>query len=117
MELELRDGDYIPDGAGGAVRASGADALLARVRFRLCARRGAFPFAPELGSRLHLLTREKPSARAGAARQYVAEALADEPGLRVEDVSLTETDDALRLHVTLLDEGETYSLTLETGGN
>ena len=40
MELWLRDGDYVPDGRGGLVRSEGAEALLQRVLFRLCARRG-----------------------------------------------------------------------------
>ena len=59
MELMLRDGDYVPDGAGGLRTVEGADALLQQVLFRLQARRGGLPFLPELGSRLYLLTREK----------------------------------------------------------
>ena len=65
--------------------------VLARVLFRLTARRGALPFLPRLGSRLHLVLREKPSARLAAARQYVAEALEDETQVRVTDVQLTPT--------------------------
>ena len=52
MELELRNGDYVSDGAGGLRRLEGDQALLQRVLFRLTARRGQFPFLEELGSRL-----------------------------------------------------------------
>ena len=59
MERMLRDGDYVPDGAGGLETAEGAEEVLARVLFRLTARRGAMPFLPGLGSRLHEVIREK----------------------------------------------------------
>ena len=78
MELQIKNGDYVPDSQGGLVRLEEERALLQRVLFRLSARRGALPFLPELGSRLYLLSREKPAARLSAARQYVAEALAGE---------------------------------------
>ena len=57
------NGDYVPDGAGGFLRAEGTDELLQRVLWKLSIPRGSFPFLPDLGSRLHLLAREKPSAR------------------------------------------------------
>ena len=81
MELELKNGDYVPDGIGGVRRVSGREALAQRVLFRLTARRGSFPFWPELGS---LPT----SQRSAAAVQYVTEALAQEP-VDVEEVILT----------------------------
>ena len=85
MELRLEQGDYVPNGAGGFQRLEGAEALLQRVLFRLTARRGQFPFLPELGSR------EKPSAREALALQYVTEALVQEPDLAVMGAELTET--------------------------
>ena len=90
MELKLEQGDYVPDGAGGFETLEGAHALLALVLFRLTARRGQFPFLPEMGSRLYLLGREKPSARETLALQYVTEALAQETGLAVLDTELQE---------------------------
>ena len=78
MELFLDRGDYLPDGKGGFVRATGGKELLQRVLFKLTARRGSFPLIPELGSRLYLLPREKKSRWAVLGGQYVAEALADE---------------------------------------
>ena len=44
MELELQNGDYVPDGIGGVRRVSGREALAQRIIFRLTARRGSFPF-------------------------------------------------------------------------
>lgn len=88
MELKICNGDYVPDGLGGVVRCQGADALLERVLFRLTAHRGSFPHRPQLGSRLYLLGREPAVQRLSAARQYVAEALAEEM-VTVTEVSLT----------------------------
>ena len=50
MELELQNGDYVPDGIGGVRRVSGREALAQRIIFRLTARRGSFPFWPELAA-------------------------------------------------------------------
>ena len=61
MEIKIQNGDYVPDGLGGVVRLSGAEALLERILFRLTARRGGLPPLPALGSRLHLLGREPAS--------------------------------------------------------
>ena len=64
MELKIKDRDYVADGAGGLVRVSGWDELLERVLFKLSVRRGSFALAPELGSKLHLLWREKGGGKA-----------------------------------------------------
>lgn len=85
---KLLDGDYCPDKKGGFVRLTGAEQQLAEAMFRLQCRRGMFPFLPELGSRLYLLSREKPSARRAAAGQYCLEAL---EGLNVELQSVRVT--------------------------
>lgn len=93
MELKIKDRDYVADGAGGLVRVSGWDELLERVLFKLSVRRGSFALVPELGSKLHLLWREKGESRATAAKQYAAEALADEEGLSVRAWSLRKRMD------------------------
>ena len=114
MALELRDGDYVPDGAGGLRRVRGREALLQRVLFRLTARRGAFPFLEDLGSRLWALGRVPGPERQAAARQYVAEALSGE-AVTVRDVAL-ERDGGGRTAVTvwLRHEGEDLPVTVET---
>lgn len=114
MELKLQNGDYVADGAGGLRRVSGQEALLQRVRFRLCARRGQFPFREDLGSRLWQLGRLCAAERQAAAKQYVAEALAAEPDLQVRTVTLTPAaGDAAELKVELERQGERFSVALE----
>ena len=113
----MKDGDYLPDGIGGEKRAVGTEELLARALYRLSVRRGSFPFLPELGSELHRLGREKPSAREAAARQYVAAALEEEAALRVENVELTErAGGEATLRVLLTADGESAALELALGG-
>ena len=84
--------------------------------FKLSVRRGSFALAPELGSKLHLLWREKGESRATAAKQYVAEALADEEGLSVMGVELVEKNGLLELRVLLRYENETGEAVVTIGG-
>ena len=93
MELKLHDGDYVPDGVGGLRAAHGQEALLQRVLYRLTARRGQFPFCETLGSRLWQLGRLPAAQRQSAAKQFVAEALAEED-VQVRTVTLTQNGDA-----------------------
>ena len=110
----LRDGDDVPDGTGGLRRTEGREALLEQVLFRLTARRGTFPFLPELGSRLWQLGQLPAARRQSAAEQYVAEALAAEPGLTVEQVILTESGGGrAQVTVGLTWQGEALSVTVE----
>ena len=116
MELKIKDCDYVADGAGGLVRVSDWDELLERVLFKLSVRRGSFALVPELGSKLHLLWREKGESRATAAKQYVAEALADEEGLSVTGMELAEKNGFLELRVLLRYENETGEAVVTIGG-
>ena len=118
MEWKLVNGDYVPDGAGSLTALTGGEEVLARVLYRLTARRGALPFLPELGSRLYQLGREKPSARQALAAQYVAEALREEADLDVRSVELTQTGDGILLTAYLDWQGEelTVQLPLEAAG-
>ena len=43
MEWKLTEGDYVPDGKGGFTALTGSGEVLARVLYRLTARRGALP--------------------------------------------------------------------------
>lgn len=116
MELKIKDRDYVADGAGGLVRVRGWDELLERVLFKLSVRRGSFAPAPELGSKLHLLWREKGESRATAAKQYATEALADEEDLSVTGVELVEKNGLLELRVLLRYENETGAAVVTIGG-
>lgn len=100
MDLKLRNGAYVPDGAGGLTRITGSEELLGRVLFRLTARRGRFPLLPDLGSRLYELPRLPAAVRQAAAEQAAAEALAGED-LTVKGVTLTQTESGLAVAVQL----------------
>ena len=113
MELQLTHGDYVSDGAGGVRHVAGNEALLQRVLFRLTARRGAFPFCESLGSQLWKLGQVPAAKRQSAAKQYVAEALAEETGVQVERVELVETGCTATLEVDLLYGNETLTATLD----
>lgn len=120
MEWKLAEGDYVPNGVGGLTALSGEEEVLARVLYRLTARRGGLPFRPSLGSRLYQLGREKPSARQALAAQYVTEALQDEPDLTVQSVELVQTGGEGRLKVHLSWQGEKLTVQLpavEIGGS
>lgn len=106
MEWKLSDGDYVPDGTGGLTALSGSGEVLARVLYRLTARRGALPFLPQLGSRLYQLGGEKPFSRKTLAAQYVTEALREESDLSVRSVELTPQGDGAELTVFLDWQGE-----------
>ena len=112
MGLMIRNGDYVPDGAGGLRRVSGREALLQRALFRLTARRGSFPFLPELGSRLWQLGAVPAKERQGAAVQYAAEALEGE-GLTVEEAVLRETPEGGLAVAVRLSGGETVEVDVE----
>ena len=116
METKLINGDYVANGLGGVVRCKGDEALLARVLYRLTARRGSFPFLPGLGSRMGRLRREKPSAWDSLARQFAVEALADMAGLTVTGASVRREDEALWVTVELLWQGTGLSVTAQLEG-
>lgn len=109
MERKLRNGEYVPNGAGGLTTLEGAQEVLARVLFRLTARRGGLPFRPNLGSRLYQVLREKPSARQALAAQYAAEALEEETDLKLSGVEWQDTEDGGRVVVRLEWRGETLT--------
>ena len=78
---------------------------------------GAFPSCRSWGSELYRLGNEKPSARASAAKQYAAAALAEETALTVEDVELTERGDGvMALRVLLTADGESAALEMTVRG-
>ena len=113
MSILLKDKDYAADGAGSVVSVTGADGVLNDVLFRLSARRGGFPLLPELGSRMYLLQREKPSRRGVLARQYAAEALADLTDVTVTDAVVTPMENGISVHVELAWRGDPLSVELE----
>jgi len=112
MELKTVNGDYEAGMNGGIKTVSGIEELAQRVIMKLSCRRGQFHPKPDYGSRLYKLTgSERPSDRETAVRQYVAEALADEAGLKLRAVDITAEDtDSLRLRLTFEYTGEEFSV-------
>ena len=113
MELKIVNGDYVPDGAGNLCRLGGEEEVLARVLYRLTARRGGLPFLPRLGSRLHFILREKPSARRALAVQYVREALEEETDIQLAGVELADRGEQAELTVRLNWRGEDLAVTVD----
>jgi len=114
-ELLIQHGDYVANGRGGVQCLNGNEALLQRVLFRLRARRGGFPLLPELGSDLHLLPREPPTAWQSLAARYVSQALQPE-NVTVKTVEVTMPEEgSLMLTVYLDREGETLSVQTQLG--
>ena len=109
--LMLVNGDYVPQG-NGLRSAKGDEAVLQRMLMKLTARRGQFPFMENFGSRLWTLDRLRPAERQAAAEQYVAEALAEETGLTVDSVTLTQSGGECAALTVQLTAGDT-ALTAE----
>ncbi len=115
MELKMSGGKYAV-GAGGLQTVAGAGELAQRVTMKLTARRGGFAPLTDYGSRLWTLPAIKPSQRAGAVRQFAAEALAGEPDVSLEDIELTEPGDGtLLVKLTFSTPGGSFDYETEVG--
>lgn len=111
MELKLENGRYVSAAQGALEHVSGLDEVRERILMKLAAHRGGFAAMPEFGSRLYLLGRTRPSERESAAAQYVTEALADEPGLLLDTLSLIDNGDGSAvLHLCFTLRGGTFEL-------
>ena len=89
MELMLENGRYVPARFAGFEKVSGTQELLQRILMKLKARRGSFFPLPNYGSRLHTLGSVKAAMRETAAKQFIQEALSDEPLLALDTLVLT----------------------------
>ena len=116
MSLLLKNRDYAADGNGGVAVVRDGEEMVGEVLFRLAARRGSFPFLPGLGSRLHLLRRERPSEWDSLALQYAVEALEDMEGVQVTGAAARREGDGLRVTVELLWQGTTLPVEVRLEG-
>ena len=112
MEMVLDNGRYVCNDRGMPITVSGSEAMLERVKFILCCRRGKFPFIPKLGSRLYLLTREKHVNLENAALGYVIEALEDERYVTVSGVAAERSGEEIYVTVFLSNPGENTQITV-----
>lgn len=110
MELKLNNGRYICDDRGNPEAASGREELLARALFKLTARRGSFPFLPDLGSGMYLLYKEKKSSLQSAALRYAIEALSDEPDIQVVSVNAQAAEEEIYVSAELICGGDNIKL-------
>lgn len=116
MSLLLNERDYMADGNGGVTVVRDGEAMICEALFRLTARRGSFPFLPELGSRMGQLRREKPSAWDSLAQQFAVEALAGLDGVTVTGAAVSREEDALMVTVKLMWEGTPLSVSVQLEG-
>ncbi len=94
MEIALEGGRYKAAKLGGLETLTGTQELMQRILMKLTARRGGFALWPSYGSRLYTLAGAvKPKDRLTAARQFVSEALADEAGVEISGLAVTEGGD------------------------
>ena len=116
MSLLLKDRDYASDGNGGVAVIQDGDELLGEALFRLTARRDSFPFLPELGSRMHLLRRARPSEWESLALQYAVEALEGLGDVSVTGAAVRQEGGALWVTVGLLWQGTRLAVTAQLEG-
>ena len=109
MRMRMENRDYVPDGIGGFERLPQEKRLLHQALFLLSARRGKFAPLPEVGSRLYLLHREKPSAWEASAAAYAQEALSP-MGIRVKKAAVKRIDEGLAVTITAEYQGKEQSL-------
>ena len=113
MSLKLIDRDYVPDGNGGVAVAQDGDEVLGEVLFRLTARRGSFPFLPNLGSRMYLLRRARPSEWNSLALRCAVDR---EMGDKSDVIPVERKKDGLHVTVELLWQGVTLPVEVSLEG-
>ena len=88
MDTAIQNGDFLRSAGGLPVTVCGREELLQRAYLRLQSKRGAFPYDPQLGSRIPLVPLGKLTAEAAMA--FVEESLGDDPSLTVTDTTVTK---------------------------
>lgn len=89
MELELRNGQYIPAANGMFREVSGVYELAQRITMKLAARRGAFVPMPNYGSRIYTILKVPAHEREARLREFIYEALSDEQGVKLKKITLS----------------------------
>ena len=94
MDTAIQNGDFLRDG-GRPISIDGKDELLQRAYLRLQARRGAFPYDPQMGSRIPLLPPEELTVEAAMA--CIEEAMGDDPSLTAVGTTVTKSGVAVEI--------------------
>lgn len=110
MELKLENGRYIP-AARDLAEVSGAEELAQRITMKLAAHRGKFWPMPDYGSRLYtLISGVRPADREAAVRSFVAEALADETRVSLENMEMNIEGDTMYLKLYFIYTGGAFTV-------
>lgn len=96
MDTAIGNGDFLQTSGGKPAELTGKAELLQQAYIRLKARRGAFPYDPKLGSRMHTLPPENRTIETVLA--CVEEAMHDCDSLEV--VSTTVTEDGVAVEIS-----------------
>lgn len=86
IDFKLENGDLVRKGIGDLQIVEGIEAKKQSMLIRLIVERGSFIYDEDLGSRLKLLYRDKPSRIPAMADSYVREALEPEEDILIERV-------------------------------
>lgn len=92
IDYNLKDGDLVRKGLGDLQLVKGIEAKKQSMMIRLAIEKGSFIYDEDLGSRLKLLYREKPSQINSMADLYVREALEPEEDLEISNVEVRWLD-------------------------
>lgn len=92
IDYKLENGDLVKKGLGDLQMIEGLEAKKQSMMIRLIVERGSFIYDEELGSRLKLLLRKKPSNIPRIADVYVREALEPEEDVEIINVEVKWLD-------------------------
>lgn len=92
IDYKLIDGDLVRKGLGDLQMVRGIEAKKQSMLIRLIVERESFIYDEDLGSRLKLLYREKPSKIPAMADSYVREALEPEEDIEIKNVEVKWLD-------------------------
>ncbi|WP_353096285.1 DUF2634 domain-containing protein [Tissierella praeacuta] len=92
IDYKLENGDLARKGLGDLQMIDGIESKKQSMLTRLIVERGSFIYDEDLGSRLKLLYREKPSRIPAMADSYVREALEPEEDIEIKNVEVKWID-------------------------
>lgn len=92
IDYRIENGDLVTKGHGDLQMVEGIEAKKQSMMIRLVVERGSFIYDEDLGSRLRLLYREKPSRIPEMADVYVREALESEEDIEILRVEVKWLD-------------------------
>ena len=111
--MKLENGKYVCDDRGCPITLRGVDELAENAMFRLKCKRGTFPLAPNLGSRLYTIPGHREKDRESAALAYINEALSGMNDISVSGISAKQDLDDYVITVYMAVKGENIEAELK----